>query len=71
MTPQEYNIAKIDLEIYDLKKYSKNLKLFALYEIRKNNAFAKKYYSIIEELERIAIEINNLENRKSEILNLN
>lgn len=71
MTPQEYSIATIDLDIYDLKKYSKNLKLFALYEIRKNNKFAKNYYSIIEELERIAIRINNLENRKLEILNLN
>jgi len=71
MTPQEYLISSIDLELYDLKNYRTNLKRFALFEIRKNNMFAKKYFRILEEVERISIEINTLETNKSEILNLN
>jgi hypothetical protein len=71
MTPQEYLISSIDLELYDLKNYRTNLKRFALFEIRKNNMFANKYYRILEEVERVSIEINALETRKLEILNLN
>lgn len=71
MTKQEYHLTSIDLEIYELTTYRKNLKRFALFEIRKNNLFAKKFYKILEEVERITIEIHELENRKSEILNLN
>jgi len=71
MTPQEYLISSIDLELYDLKNYRTNLKRFALFEIRKNNMFAKKYFRILEEVERVSVEINTLETRKSEILNLN
>jgi len=71
MTPQEYLISSIDLELYDLKNYRTNLKRFALFEIRKNNMFAKKYYRILEEVERVSIEIHTLETRKLEILNLN
>jgi hypothetical protein len=71
MTPQEYLIASIDLELYDLKNYRTNLKRFALFEIRKNNMFANKYYRILEEVERVSVEINALETKKSEILNLN
>ena len=33
--------------------------------------FAKKYYRILEEVERVSIEIHTLETRKLEILNLN
>jgi len=71
MTPQEYLISSIDLELYDLKNYRTNLKHFALFEIRKNNMFANKYYRILEEVERVSIEIHTLETRKLEILNLN
>jgi hypothetical protein len=71
MTPQDYVISSIDLELYDLKNYRTNLKRFALFEIRKNNMFAKKYFRILEEVERVSIEINTLENTKSEILNFN
>ena len=71
MTPQEYLISSIDLELYDLKNYRTNLKRFALLEIRKNNMFAKNYYRILEEVERVSIEINALETRKSNIFNLN
>jgi len=33
--------------------------------------FANKYYRILEEVERVSVEINELETRKLEILNLN
>jgi hypothetical protein len=68
MTSQEYALAFIDLELYELINYRKNLKLFTLFEIRKTNVFAKKYYRILEEVERVTIEIYELENRKSQIL---
>ena len=71
MTIQEYHIASIELEIYELTIYRKNLKTFALFEIRKNNIFAKKFYKIWDEVDRITIEIYELECKKSEILNLN
>jgi len=71
MTPQEYLIATIDLELYDLNNYRKNLKIFAFYEIRKNAMFSKKFFRILEEVERLSIEIHTLETYKSETLNLN
>lgn len=71
MTKQEYHITSIDLEIYESTTYRKNLKRFALFEIRKNAMFAKKFYKILDEIDRVTIEIHELENRKSEILNLN
>jgi hypothetical protein len=71
MTKEEYHIASIDLEIYELTTYRKNLKLFTLYEIRKTNMFAKKFYKILDEVDRITVEIHELEKRKSEIFNLN
>lgn len=71
MTNQEYYLASIDLELYELNTYRKNLKRFTLFEIRKTNVFAKKYYKILEEVDRVTIRIHELENKKSEILNLN
>jgi hypothetical protein len=71
MTRQEYQIASIDLEVYELITYRKNLKKFCLFEIRKNAIFAKKFYKILDEIDRVTIEIHELENKKSEILNLN
>ena len=41
------------------------------YEIRKTNMFARKYYRILDEVDRITVEIHELEKRKSEIFNLN
>lgn len=68
MTSLEYQLAFIDLELYELINYRKNLKKFTLFEIRKNNVFAKKYYRILEEVDRVTIEIYELENKKSKIL---
>lgn len=70
MTRKEYHIASIELEIYELITYRENLKKFALFEIRKSNMLAKKFYSILNEIDRITIEIYELENKKSEIFNL-
>jgi hypothetical protein len=71
MTVQEYYIAYIDLDLYEIIEYSKNLKKFLALEIKKNKLLRKDYERILEELERITIQINELENKKSEILNLN
>lgn len=68
MTSLEYQLAFIDLELYELINYRKNLKKFNLFEIRKNNVFAKKYYRILQEVDRVTIEIYELENKKSKIL---
>jgi hypothetical protein len=71
MTRQEYQIASLELEIYELTTYRSNLKKFLLLEIRKNKILAKKYNKILDEVERITIEIYELENKKSQILSLN
>lgn len=68
MTSQEYALAFIDLELYELINYRKNLKRFTLFEIRKTNVFAKKYFRILDEVDRVTIQIYELENRKSKIL---
>jgi hypothetical protein len=70
MTPEEYKLGFIDLEIYELINYRKNLKRFTLIEIRKNNSFSKKFYRVLEEVDRVTIEIHELEQRKLKILNI-
>jgi len=71
MTKKEYHITSIELEIYELTTYRKNLKKFVLLELRKGNMMAKKFNRILDELDRITIEIYELEKKKSEIYNLN
>jgi len=71
MTRKEYHITSIELEIYELTTYRKNLKKFVLLELRKGNMMAKKFNRILDELDRITIEIYELEKKKSEIYNLN
>jgi hypothetical protein len=71
MTVEEYHIAHIELDLYEITKYRKNLKQFFLIEIKKNKLLPIQYRRILEELERIAIQIHELENKKSEILKLN
>jgi len=71
MTKKEYHIASIELEIYELTTYRKNLKKFVLLELRNGNMLAKKFNRILDELDRITIEIYELEKKKSEIYNLN
>ena len=71
MTKKEYHIASIELEIYELTTYRKNLKKFVLFELRNGKMLARKFNRILDELDRITIEIYELEKKKSEIYNLN
>ena len=71
MTRKEYHITSIELEIYELTTYSKNLKKFVLLELRNGKMLARNYNRILDELDRITIEIYELEKKKSEIYNLN
>lgn len=71
MTKKEYHITFIELEIYELTTYRKNLKKFVFLEMRKGNILSKNFNRILDELDRITIEIYELENKKSEIFKLN
>ena len=71
MTRKEYHIASIELEIYELTTYRKNLKKFVLLELRNGKMLARNFNRILDELDRITIEIYELENKKSELFNLN
>jgi hypothetical protein len=71
MTRKEYHIASIDLEIYELTTYRKNLKKFLLLELRNGKMLARNFNRILDELDRITIEIYELEKKKLEIYNLN
>jgi hypothetical protein len=71
MNVEEYYISYIDLDLYEITKYQKNLKNFFILEIKNNKISTKEYKAILEELERIAIQIHELENKKSEILKFN
>ena len=70
MTKKEYHITSIELEIYELTTYRKNLKKFVLLELRNGKMLARKFNRILDELDRITIEIYELEKKKSEIYNL-
>lgn len=71
MTEYEYVLSLIQEEIDSLEKYKWNLKRFAFYEVKKNANFSKKFYKILDEVERLAIEINNLEQQRSELSTIN
>lgn len=71
MTKKEYLIASIELEIYELTTYRKNLKKFLLLELRNGKMLARNFNRVLDELDRITIEIYELEKKKSEIYNLN
>jgi hypothetical protein len=71
MNPEEYSLAKINIEIHEVNIYRINLRKFLLAESKKHSINSRKFQNIIDELERLAIEIRELENKKSEYLNLN
>jgi hypothetical protein len=71
MTRKEYHITSIELEIYELTTYRKNLKKFLLLELRNGKMLARNFNRVLDELDRITIEIYELEKKKSEIYNLN
>jgi hypothetical protein len=71
MNVEEYYISYIDLDLYEANQYRINLKKFFILEIKKNKISTTQYKVILEELERVAIQVHELEKRKSEILKLN
>jgi hypothetical protein len=71
MNLEDYSLAKINIEIHEVNIYRINLRKFILAESKKYAINARKFKSILDELERLAIEIHELENKKSEYLNLN
>jgi hypothetical protein len=71
MNENEYILSLISAEILLLEKYKFNLKKIVLSDIiEKTKGFSKKYYKILDEVERVAIEVKNLEDQKSDMLNL-
>jgi hypothetical protein len=71
MNRKEYHITYIELEVYELTTYRANLKKFVLFEMRKGNMLATDFNRIFNEVDRVTIEIYELENKKSEIFKLN
>ena len=71
MTVQEYHIAYIDVALDEAIEYRKNLKKFFSLQIKKNKLLGKDYERFLEELERVTLQIHELENQKSQILNSN
>lgn len=71
MTDENEEILSLILdEIIMLEKYKYNLKKTALIiVIKKDKNFSKQYYNILDEIERISIEVYNLETQKSNLLN--
>jgi hypothetical protein len=66
MNKNEYIVSEISTEILSLEKYKYNLKKTAFnIVINKEKGFSKQYYKILDEIERVAIEIHTLENQKS------
>jgi hypothetical protein len=68
MTELEYILSLIQDEIDLLDRYKWNLKRFAFYELRKNANFSRKFYKILDEVDRLTLEIANLEEQKSNVL---
>jgi hypothetical protein len=66
MNENEYIVSLISEEILLLEKYKYNLKktAFAIV-IQKEKGYSKKYYKIMDEIERVSIEVYNLEKQKS------
>lgn len=71
MNRKEYHITYIELEVYELITYRANLKKFVLLEMRKGNMLATDFNRIFNEVDRVTIEIYELENKKSELFKLN
>lgn len=71
MTVEDYSLSKINIEIHETNIYRINLRKFLLTESKKYTINSRKFQNILDELERLAIEIHELENKKFEYLNLN
>lgn len=65
-----YITTKIDTEIKELQSYKKSLRKFFYIESVKGKLKAKHFNKIVDELERLSIEIAYLENQKTEYNNI-
>ena len=70
MNELAYITSKIDAEIKELLNYKKSLRKFFYIESIKGKLKAKHFNNIADELERLSIEIANLENQKTEYNNI-
>lgn len=64
MTELQYITSKIDKELKELQSYKKQLRKFFYIESVKGSLKAKHFNKIVDELERLTIEIAYLENQK-------
>ncbi len=65
MTELQYITNKIDKELKELQSYKKELRKFFYIESVKGKLKAKHFNKIVDELERLTIEIAYLENQKT------
>lgn len=65
MTELQYITNKIDKELKELQYYKKELRKFFYIESVKGKLKAKHFNKIVDELERLTIEIAYLENQKT------
>lgn len=65
MTELQYITNKIDKELKELQFYKKELRKFFYIESVKGKLKAKHFNKIVDELERLTIEIAYLENQKT------
>jgi hypothetical protein len=70
MDELRYITTKIDTEIKELQSYKKALRKFFYIESVKGNLKATKFNKIVDELERLSVEIAYLETQKTEYNNI-
>ena len=70
MNELAYITTKIDTEIKELQSYKKELRKFFYIESVKSKLKAKHFNKIVDELERLSIEIAYLEKQKTEYNNI-
>ena len=65
-----YITSKIQTEIKELQSYKKELRKFFYNESVKGNLKSKNFNKIVDELERISVEISYLEKQKIDFNNI-
>jgi hypothetical protein len=64
----DYMVGLIKKEILSLYKIKNNIKKFAYNEVKNSKIGLKKFYSLIDEVSRIEVEISILEQKKNEYI---
>lgn len=70
MNELAYITTKIDAEIKELQNYKKSLRKFFYIESIKGKLKAKHFNMIVDELERLSVEISYLESQKTKYNNI-